>query len=103
MCSSKSVLLHDFFLKRFVKLLKKRSIEIILCRLPKIVALKCASQLDQTTKPNFHFSVFPIFAVKLGHIIKTTFFSYVTNTQAYQRKTEKFFVSEEIKFGRIDS
>jgi len=23
--------------------------------------------------------------------------------QAYQRKTEKFFVSEEKKFGRIDS
>jgi len=28
---------------------------------------------------------------------------YVINTQAYQRKTEKFFVSEEKKFGRIDS
>ena len=53
--------------------------------------------------PNCHFSVFPIFAVKLGHIIISTFFSYVTNTQAYQQKTEKFFVSEEIKFGRIDS
>ena len=53
--------------------------------------------------PNFHFSVFPIFAVNLGHIIITTFFSYVTNTQAYQRKNEKFFLSEEIKFGRIDS
>jgi hypothetical protein len=28
---------------------------------------------------------------------------YVTKTQAYQRKTEKFFVSEEKKFGMIDS
>jgi len=25
----------------------------------------------------------------------------VTNTQAYQQKTEKFFVSEEKKFNRI--
>jgi len=31
------------------------------------------------------------------------FFLYVTKTQAYQQKTEKFFVSEEKKFGRIDS
>ncbi len=31
------------------------------------------------------------------------FFMYVTETQAYQQKTEKFFVSEEKKFGRIDS
>ncbi len=29
------------------------------------------------------------------------FFVYVTNTQAYQQKTEKFFVSEEKKFYRI--
>jgi hypothetical protein len=48
----------------------------------------------------FRFSDIP---VKLGHIIENTFFAYVTNTQAYQRKTEKFFVSEEKKFGRIDS
>ncbi len=26
---------------------------------------------------------------------------YVIKTQAYQQKTEKFFVSEEKKFGRI--
>jgi hypothetical protein len=28
---------------------------------------------------------------------------YVTKTHVYHRKTEKFFVSEEKKFGRIDS
>jgi len=27
---------------------------------------------------------------------------YVIKTQAYQRKTEKFFVIEEKKFGRIE-
>jgi len=29
------------------------------------------------------------------------FFLYVTNGKAYQRKTEKIFVNEEIKFYRI--
>ena len=52
---------------------------------------------------NFHFFGFPIFAVKLGHLVVKHFFSIVTNTQAYQRKTEKIFVSKEKKFGRIDS
>jgi len=28
---------------------------------------------------------------------------YVTETQAYQQKTEKFFVGKEKEFGRIDS
>ena len=59
--------------------------------------------LPEPILPNFHFSGFPIFAVKLGHIKITTFFSYVTNTQAYQRKPEKFFVFRRKKFGRIDS
>jgi len=39
------------------------------------------------------------FGVKLGHFT----IMYVTKTQAYQQKTEKFFVSEEKKFGRIES
>jgi len=46
---------------------------------------------------------FFFFGVKLGHFIINNFFLYVTKTQAYQQKTEKFFVSEEKKFGRIDS
>ena len=32
--------------------------------------------------------IFPFFAVKLGHFIADAFFPYVTNTQAYQRKSE---------------
>jgi hypothetical protein len=43
------------------------------------------------------------FGVKLGHFTINNFFLYVTKMQAYQRKTEKFFVSEEKQFGRIDS
>jgi len=43
------------------------------------------------------------FGVKLGHFTINNFFLYVTKTQAYQRKTEKFFVSEEKKFGRSGS
>ena len=50
-----------------------------------------------------YFLRFPIFAVKLGHFIVDTFLSYVPNTQAYQRKTEKFFASEEKEFYRIGS
>jgi len=53
--------------------------------------------------PNFFFSAFFFFGVKLGHFTIHTFFLYVTKIQAYQQKTEKFFVSEEKKFGRIDS
>jgi len=52
--------------------------------------------------PNFFFSVFFFFGVKLGYFTINIFFLYVTKLQAYQRKTEKFFVSEEKKFGRID-
>jgi hypothetical protein len=46
---------------------------------------------------------FFFFGIKLGHFTINNFFLYVTKTQAYQRKTEKFFVIEEKKFGRIDS
>jgi len=45
--------------------------------------------------PNFFFSVFFFFGVKLGHFTINNFFLYVTKTQAYQQKTEKFFISEE--------
>jgi len=44
---------------------------------------------------------FFFFGVKLGHFTINIFFLYVTKMQAYQRKMEKFFVSEENKFGRI--
>jgi len=53
--------------------------------------------------PNFFFLRFFFFGVKLGHFTTNNFFLYVMKTQAYQGKTEKFFVSEEKKFGRIDS
>ncbi len=46
---------------------------------------------------------FFFFGIKLGHFSIKIFFLYVTKTQAYQQKTEKFFSSEEKKFGRIDS
>jgi len=38
---------------------------------------------------------FFFFGVKLGHFTINNFFLYVTKMQAYQQKTEKFFVSEE--------
>jgi hypothetical protein len=38
---------------------------------------------------------FFFFGVKLGHFTINNFFLYITKTQAYQQKTEKFFVSEE--------
>jgi hypothetical protein len=39
-----------------------------------------------------------IFDVKLGHFTINCFFLNVTNTQAYQQKSEKIFVSEENSF-----
>jgi len=48
------------------------------------------------------FPVFIFFGVKLGHFTINNFFLYVTKMQAYQRKTEKFLVREEKKFGEID-
>jgi len=36
-------------------------------------------------------------------LLSIILFLYVTKTQAYQQKSEKFFVIEEKKFGRIDS
>jgi len=46
---------------------------------------------------------FFFFGVKIGHFTINNFFQYVSKMQAYQRKMEKFFVSEEKKFGRIHS
>jgi len=40
---------------------------------------------------------FFFFGVKLGHFTTNLFLLYVTNMQAYQRKTEKFFIIEENK------
>ncbi len=45
-----------------------------------------------------YFSLFSFFGAKLGHFTINGFFLYVTNAKAYQRKTEKIFVSEEKKF-----
>jgi len=58
---------------------------------------------QESILPNFFFSVFFFFGIKLGHFAINNFFLYVTKMQANQQKMEKFFVSEEIKFGRIDS
>jgi len=44
---------------------------------------------------------FLIFDVKLGHFTIFDFFLYLTNMQAYQQKTEKFFVGKEKRFYRI--
>jgi len=49
-----------------------------------------ASGVDPT---KLFFLCFFSFGVKLGHFTINNFFLYVTKTQAYQRKTEKFFVS----------
>ncbi len=43
------------------------------------------------------FLLFPLIAVKLGHFTINEIFLYVTNTQAYQRRTEKFFLGSAIK------
>ncbi len=56
--------------------------------------------LDPTKLFFLHFF---FFGVKLGHFTINNCFLYVTKMQAYQQKTEKFFVSEEKKFGRIGS
>jgi len=45
--------------------------------------------------PHARSSLFSIFKVKLGHFTINEIFLYVTNMQAYQQKTEKFFVSQE--------
>jgi len=58
--------------------------------------------IQESILPNF-FLPFFFFGVKLGHFTINNFFLYVTKMQAYQRKTEKFFISKEKKFGRIDS
>ncbi len=59
--------------------------------------------LLQKTKPKAKNCILFFFGVKLGHFSINNFFLFVIKMQAYQRKTEKFFVSEEKKFGRIDS
>jgi len=67
------------------------------------------AQLSKWADPNSSrsyqtfFSSFFLFGVKLGHFTINNFFLYVTKMQAYQQKTEKFFVIEEKKFGRIIS
>jgi len=43
---------------------------------------------------NFFFFIF-FFGVKLGHFKINNFFLYVTKMQAYQQKTETFFIIEE--------
>jgi len=49
-----------------------------------------------------YFSQFFFSSLRLGHFSINNFFLHLTKTQAYQQKTEKFFVREEKKFGRID-
>jgi hypothetical protein len=45
---------------------------------------------------------FFFFGIKLGHFTIKNFFSVCNKMQAYHRKTEKFFVSKEKQFGRIN-
>jgi len=59
--------------------------------------------MNRVDPTKLFFLCFFFFGVKLGHFAINNFFLYVTKMQAYQQKTEKFFVSEEKKFGRIDS
>jgi len=75
------------------------------CRLKKPVQnwLSTLKSRPKSILQNFFFFIFFFFGVKLGHFTIHIFFLYVTKMQAYQQKTEKFFVSEEKKFGRIDS
>jgi len=72
-----------------------------------ITELKKSLSLDisQTRSRSYQtfFSRFFSSSLKLSHFSINNFFLYVIKTQAYQQKTEKFFVSEEKKFGRINS
>ncbi len=58
---------------------------------------------DDTEKlgPNPTKLFFLFFAVKLGHFTVNDFFLFVMNMQAYQRKTEKFFLANKKTFYRI--
>jgi len=57
---------------------------------------KTLAKLSPGVDPTkFFFLCFFFFGVKLGHFAINNFFLYVTKMQAYQQKTEKFFVSEE--------
>ena len=58
---------------------------------------------QESILPNIHFSGFPNLAVKLECLWEREKYVFMRNGQAYQQKTEKFFVYEEKKFGRIDS
>jgi len=49
-------------------------------------------ELETPVDPIIYFF---IFSVKICHFSLFEFYLYVTNTQAYQQKTEKFFVSDE--------
>ncbi len=67
-------------------------------------ALKMLVKLTPGVNPTkLFFLRFFFFGIKLGHFSINIFFLCVTKMQAYQQKTEKFSVSEEKKFGRIDS
>jgi len=56
--------------------------------------------VDPTKK---FFLCFFFFGIKLGHFAINNFFSVCNKNASLQQKTEKFFVSEEKKLGRIDS
>ncbi len=77
-----------------------------MCETPKRTVVFCNEQqfFLESILPNFDFFIFLIFAFKLGHFKVQTLFSYATNTQALQqKKTEKIFVLQRKKLGRIDS
>jgi len=81
-----------------------RETKILACKLKKWRSIWREGVVKlESILPNFFFLRFFFFGVKLGHFTINNFFLYVMKTQAYQGKTEKFFVSEEKKFGRIDS
>jgi len=61
----------------------------------------CFSGIAQSS--NRSYKTFLFFGIILGHFTKNKFLLYLTNTKAYQGKTEKFFVSKEKKFYRICS
>ena len=63
---------------------------------------KCSSN-QESILPNFHFSGFLIFAVKLESLQHMKKCVSCTTAKLSSTETEKFFVYEEKKFGRIDS
>ncbi len=67
-----------------------------------VTTLRCSLNFSLRSRSYQTFFIrFFFFGFKLGHFTINYFFPDVINMQAYQQKTEKFFVSEEKEFYRF--